>query len=69
MQHADALPGLKPGTGLTVVTWLMRVGSLLAPPTVGAIADAASLRVGLLAVPLSGLVVIVVAGVLDARRK
>jgi hypothetical protein len=68
MQHADALPGLKPGTGLTVVTWLMRVGFLLAPPTVGAIADAASLRVGLLAVPFAGLVVIVVAGVLDARR-
>jgi MFS family permease len=70
MQHADALPGLEPGTGLTLVTWLMRVGFLLAPPTVGAIADAASLRVGLLAVPFSGVVVIVVAGVLsNARRK
>jgi hypothetical protein len=25
MQRADELPGLKRGTGLTAVTWLMRV--------------------------------------------
>ena len=69
MQRADELPGLKPGTGLTAVTWLMRVGFVFAPMIVGAIADAFSLRVGLLTVPVAGIVVIALAGVLAARRK
>jgi MFS family permease len=67
MYEADELPGLRRGTGLTVVSWLMRVGFLLSPPVVGAVADATSLRVGLLAVPLAGVVVIVLSGVLHGR--
>ena len=58
MHAADELPGLPPGAGLTVVTWLLRVGFLLSPPVVGVIADATSLRVGLLVVPIAGLTVI-----------
>jgi MFS family permease len=70
MQRADELPGLRPGTGLTAVTWLMRVGFVFAPIIVGAIADAFSLRAGLLTVPVAGVVVIALAGVLtNARRR
>ena len=69
MQRADELPGLKPGTGLTVVTWLARVGFVCAPIIVGALADSYSLRVGLLTVPAAGLVVIVFAGALARRRQ
>ncbi|MCG7310835.1 MFS transporter [Brachybacterium sp. ACRRE] len=68
MGHADELPGLRHGTGLTVVSWLMRLGFLASPPVVGLIADAASLRVGLLVVPVAGLAVIVAAGALQGRR-
>ncbi|MCK9794083.1 MFS transporter [Isoptericola sp. 4D.3] len=68
MHEADELPGLRAGTGLTVVSWLMRLGFLLSPPVVGLVADATSLRVGLLVLPLAGLVVIVAAGVLSGRR-
>lgn len=68
MQRADELPGLRPGTGLTAVTWLMRVGFVFAPVIVGAIADAISLRAGLLTVPVAGLVVVALAGVLAGRR-
>lgn len=64
MTAADALPGLPPGLGLTLVTWLMRVGFLVSPPVVGVIADAVDLRTGLLVVPLAGLVVLALAGVL-----
>lgn len=64
MTAADRIPGLAPGTGLTVVTWLMRIGFLLSPPVVGVVADATALRVGLLVVPLAGLVVLLVAVVL-----
>ncbi len=67
MQSADALPGLPPGTGLTVVSWLMRLGFLLSPPVVGAVADTAGLRVGLLVIPLAGLAVLAASPVL-ARR-
>jgi MFS family permease len=65
MHGADQLPGLRPGTGLTVVTWLMRVGFFGAPLLVGFVADAAGLRVGLLVVPVAGLLVMALAGALE----
>ncbi|GAA2585980.1 MULTISPECIES: MFS transporter [Streptomyces] len=69
MHEADELPGLRPGTGLTLVSWLMRLGFLLSPPVVGLVADATSLRVGLLVVPLAGLLVLLCAGALQPRRR
>jgi MFS family permease len=68
MHEADELPGLKPGSGLTIVSWLMRLGFLLSPPVVGLVADEAGLRAGLLVVPLAGLLVLLLAGVLQPRR-
>ncbi|MFD1825222.1 MULTISPECIES: MFS transporter [Mumia] len=68
MHGADELPGFKPGTGLTLLTWLMRVGFLVSPPIVGLVADATSLRVGLLVVPLAGITMLAFAGVLEGRR-
>ncbi|MDT5397636.1 MAG: hypothetical protein QOK33_867 [Mycobacterium sp.] len=66
---ADRLPGLRAGSGLTAVAWLMRLGFVGAPPIVGMIADATSLRVGLLLVPLAGLAIIASSGVLSGRRR
>jgi len=68
MQAADELPGFRPGTGLTIVGWLLRVGFLVSPPIVGAIADASSLRFGLIFVPAAGLLVLVFSRVLATRR-
>jgi MFS family permease len=67
MHRADQLPGLRPGSGLTVLTWLMRIGFFGAPLIVGVIADATSLRVGLLAVPVAGVVAFALASALSAR--
>ena len=69
MSEADRLPGLRHGTGLTVVSWLMRLGFLLSPPVVGLIADATSLRVGLLIIPVVGVAVVLLAGVLRGRER
>jgi hypothetical protein len=55
MHSADELPGLHRGAGLAAVSWMLRVGFLLSPPLVGVVADAVSLRVGLLSVVLAGL--------------
>ncbi|MGB3414542.1 MAG: MFS transporter [Microbacteriaceae bacterium] len=68
MQAANELPGLRPGTGLTIVSWLMRLGYLLSPPIVGLIADSTSLRVGLLIVPAVTLAVVALSLVLGKRR-
>lgn len=68
MHEADSLPGLKPGSGLTIVSWLMRLGFLLSPPVVGLVADATSLRIGLLVVPLAGVLTVLLSGVLQPRR-
>lgn len=66
--NADSLPGLKVGTGITVVSWLMRVGFLVSPPLIGAVADAVSLRAGLLSVVVAGLVVLICADAFGAHR-
>ncbi|WP_199256026.1 MFS transporter [Mycolicibacterium mengxianglii] len=65
---ADNVRGLPPSAGLTVVTWLMRVGFLGAPPLVGAVADATSLRLGLVIVPVAGVVIMLAASVLAPRK-
>ena len=70
MHGADQLPGLRPGTGLTAVAWLMRLGFVASPPVVGLIADAAGLRAGLLLVPAVGVLIATLAcipGVLGGR--
>ena len=64
MHAADELPGLAPGVGLTVVSWLLRAGFLVSAPLVGIVSDATSLRVGLLGVVLAGLVVMALSPVL-----
>ncbi|MGH3676430.1 MAG: MFS transporter [Mycobacterium sp.] len=69
MHGADQLPGLRPGTGLTAVAWLMRVGFVSSPPVIGVIADATSLRVGLLVVPVAGVAVMLLARALSPRRR
>ena len=68
MAQADQLPGLAPGTGLAVVSWLMRLGTLLSPPLVGMLAQNYSLRVGLLVVPVLGVIVLLCSAVLRARQ-
>ncbi len=69
MQNADEVPGLRPGTGLTIVSWLLRVGFLASPPLVGAIADATNLRTGLLVIPLAGLFVIAATQIFHSKPR
>ncbi|WP_144792861.1 MFS transporter [Kocuria palustris] len=52
---ADLVPGLKPGTGLAVVSWLMRGAFLTLSPFVGAVSDVVGLRLALLVVPIAGI--------------
>ncbi|WP_285063795.1 MFS transporter [Frigoribacterium sp. ME-P-080] len=68
MHAADNLPGFRAGTGLTLVSWLLRLGFLASPPVVGFVADSAGLRYGLLLVPVVGVAVVLLAGVLEGRR-
>lgn len=67
MNAADDLPGLRAGTGLTLISWLMRIGFLLSPPLIGMVADATGLRTALLVVPIAGVVAAALAGVLQKR--
>lgn len=70
MHTADELPGLPHGVGLTIVSWLLRVGFLLSPTAVGLVADATSLQVALSGVVLAGLVVLALGRVLaDAAAR
>lgn len=66
-QAADELPGLPHGTGLAVINWLLRIGFLVAPPLIGALADLLSLRVALLTVVLAGLGALLLGRALPGR--
>ncbi|WP_345941139.1 MFS transporter [Microbacterium sp. Se63.02b] len=68
MHAADELPGLRAGVGLTIVSWLLRLGFLLSPPFVGYIAENESLRAGLFVAPAAALVAVLLAGFLEKRR-
>ena len=66
MRAADGLPGLAPGVGLTLVGSVLRISVLAAPPLVGLVADAWSLRVALLVVPMACALAVLLAGALPA---
>jgi hypothetical protein len=66
-QAADELPGLPHGLGLAAINWLLRIGFLICPPLIGAVADATSLRVALLAVVLAGVGTMVFGRALPGR--
>jgi MFS family permease len=64
---AGAIPGVRPGDGIAVVGWLARLGFLAFPPTIGAIADSASIGTGLVLVPVAGLAAAALAPALRPR--
>ena len=66
---ADRAPGLKPGTGLTLVSWCMRIVFVISPPLVGFFADAVGLRTALLVFPLMGVLAFLFAGTLRVRAR
>ncbi len=68
MHAANELPGFRPGTGLTLVSWLMRLGAFSSPLIVGVVADHYGLRAGLLLVPLVGLIVLLLSPVFARRQ-
>lgn len=64
---AGRVPGLKHGTGIAVLGWLMRLGFLVTSPVIGVISDAAGLRAAL-AVPLGAGLLAAAISVARARR-
>lgn len=55
---AGRVPGLREGTGIATLGWLMRLGFLVTSPAIGAVSEVAGLRVAFL-IPLAGGVVAV----------
>lgn len=66
---SDETPGLPHGTGVAIVSWLMRGGFLIAAPAFGAVSDATNLRVALSVPGAAALVALVVAGLLVRRGR
>jgi MFS family permease len=67
MHAADELPGPPHGVGLTVVSWLLRVGFLVSPPLIGVLADRTDLRTALAVVVAAGVMIAVLGRVLTGR--
>lgn len=65
---AASRPGVRPGDGIALVSWVARVGFLIAPPLVGVLADGFSLGVGLAVGVLASLGVAALAGMLRSRH-
>ena len=59
MHAADELPDMNHGDGLMIVTWMMRIGFFAGPPLIGALSEAADLRLALWVVPAFAVVILV----------
>ncbi|MDO5720050.1 MAG: MFS transporter [Actinomycetaceae bacterium] len=68
MNAADDLPGLKAGTGLTIVSWLMRLFFFAAPPIIGQVVEATSLLSAILILPVAGFIIALCAVVLVEKN-
>lgn len=68
MSAADDLPGMQTGSGLTIVTWMMRLGFFVGPPLIGVLADATALRWALLVVPACAIVMLLLTPALKPLR-
>lgn len=65
---AASRPGVRPGDGIALVSWVGRVGFLIAPPLVGVLADGFSLGVGVAVGVGASLGVAALAGTLRPRQ-
>lgn len=65
---AARIPGLKHGTGIAIIGWMIRLGFLITSPLIGVISQMSSLRVALL-VPLAAAVLAAVLSHGLARRR
>lgn len=64
---ANEVPGLKPGTGLSLVSWLMRLGFLVTSPLLGAVAQGEGLRNALWVPVIGGMVALAAVTALRVR--
>lgn len=67
MHAGDRVPGVAPGLGLTVTTWVMRIGLVLFPMVIGALGDAVSLRAAMLLLPATAICVLALSPLLSGR--
>ncbi|UYQ77475.1 MFS transporter [Glutamicibacter sp. JL.03c] len=66
---AAKIPGVNEGAGVTLVSWLMRVGFLLTSPVVGTVADNVGLRWGLSITLIVGMAVFFLSPALREPRR
>lgn len=64
---AGSIPGVRTGDGVTVVSWLGRVGFLGFPPLVGFLADSSDLGVALWVISVAGIGALLLASALRPR--
>lgn len=69
MHTADELPGMKHGSGLMIVTWMIRLGFFVGPPLIGALSEATELRLALWVVPAFAVIILVLSPSLGESRK
>lgn len=67
LRAAAHLPGVDPGVGVSIVSWLSRAGFFLAPLIVGGVAATYGLSWGLSLLPVSSALLVLVSGVLKAQ--
>lgn len=68
MGVANSLPGVTGGIGLTVTTWVMRLGFMAFPVGIGALGDAVSLRWAMICLPAGALVILILAPLFRVTR-
>lgn len=68
MRAAAHVPGVNPGVGVAMVSWLGRAGFIIAPLLVGAIGDSAGIGWGMALLPLCAALLFLLAGLLKPQK-
>lgn len=69
MDVADSLPGVRAGVGLTVATWVMRLGFMLFPIGIGALGDVVALRWAMVCLPAGALAMLALVPLVASGRR
>jgi MFS family permease len=68
MRSAAHIPGIRPATGVAIVSWIARGGFVLAPIIVGTVADSFGIAWGLMVPVVAAVLLIAIAPVVADRR-
>jgi len=63
------IPNVPPGTAISITTWLSRIGLVICPLMVGALAETFSITIGIALLPLASMIIFLISSILRTTKE